>query len=212
MMKRRRFSRTRRVRPKMFWYTPFDCNQGDVTTGPLASGTTVYYPLVTVPDDGPFTGATALSSAATAPHVDRLTVHAIRGHISLVNFSAVATNFAAVRLGICTDRLTPNAGGAGQSGLPEMLATGVNPLSGAEWSRFGSRDWMWIEQKTVPPYSTAAGAICTGVDISVHVKSKRKLRQGDGLYLFIEPSPWDFAAAQAVHALVNLRTLLSENR
>lgn len=193
----------------MFWYTPFDVNQGDVSTGPLPSGTTEYYPLVTVPDDGPFTGATALSSAATAPHVDRLLVHAIRGHISLVNFTTTAANFACVRMGICVDKLTPNAGGAGQSGMPEMLATGTNILSGAEWSRFGSRDWMWLDQVTLAPYGNAAGI---GVDIQVHVKSKRKLRQGEGLYFFIEPNPWDFAAAQAVHALVNLRTLLSENK
>lgn len=206
MMRRRRSFRSgaRARKPRMFWYTSLE---GNLVAGgqSLSAGVTSSLPLAVVPQDGPAGGL--LTTGAEAPHLDRLRVLAIRGDISVYNGG---TGVALVRLGIMVDRIYPGATGSKlQEGatayVPEVIGASSADVLGSGWSNYAAAPWMWLRSLILPPLSTLVTSYPTS---DVHVKTRRVLTQGQGLFLFASYRSWSGVPSPVI--VPALRTLLSK--
>lgn len=203
-MRRTRRPLTRRQKPRVFWYGSADANlAGGFVSVP--AGTTRYFPLVCIPEDSPPAGLEI--TGAEAPHNDRFTIQAVRGQISVFN---AGTGTCSMHLGIIVDRIYPGPTGAklaeGAVGiLPEMVGAGPADPMVTSWPNYIDSKWMWLGQKLVPNLSL----LSTDSTFDIHIKSKRKLLQGEALWLMVSSLTLNLIPTAYVQP--NLRVLLSKS-
>lgn len=218
-----RHSKTSRrvLRPakrRMFWYAAPDCWMSYGTSAGLTvpkGQTGVSLPLVVVPKD--VAPTSLLHTAGEAPHNDRVSTGAIRGQISIDNVSSIGIARARIRMGILECELLPGNPTVGAAGDQEggTMSPSVDSIPGTSSVfdvRESARSWLWLDQRVLGT-DAAGNSVSTGDDrtLQVHVKSKRALLQGHGMFLFLQVTQV-FGNVTSCDIQVNLRTLLTAGR